>query len=184
MMVPVGRLTLVRTFPKSELIRAMSFVAIPGLVGPMLGPIVGGLVVAYLHWRVIFFINLVPSACSGFTSGFGVTCPIIARASPRPLDVIGLLLFGLGIGLLAYVLELFGEHTLGAPILVGLSRRLRHLPYRLYYPGRAHINFLCCDSICFVSAPSAPPSSAVFSRALALAESPFSFPCSIRSVSG
>ena len=58
MMVPVGRLTLVRTFAKSELIRAMSFVAIPGLVGPMLGPIAGGLIVGYFHWRVIFFVNI------------------------------------------------------------------------------------------------------------------------------
>ena len=58
MMVPVGRLTLVRTFAKSELIRAMSFVAIPGLVGPMLGPIAGGLIVGYFHWRFIFFVNL------------------------------------------------------------------------------------------------------------------------------
>src|ERR1700742_4834726 len=58
MMVPVGRLTLVRTFAKSELIRAMSFVAIPGLIGPMLGPIAGGLIVGYLHWRTIFFVNL------------------------------------------------------------------------------------------------------------------------------
>ena len=58
MMVPVGRLTLVRTFAKSELIRAMSFVAIPGLIGPMLGPIAGGLIVGYFHWRVIFFVNL------------------------------------------------------------------------------------------------------------------------------
>src|ERR1700744_4583424 len=58
MMVPVGRLTLVRTFAKSELIRAMSFVAIPGLIGPMLGPVAGGLIVGYLHWRAIFFVNL------------------------------------------------------------------------------------------------------------------------------
>ena len=58
MMVPVGRLTIVRTFAKSELIRAMSFVAIPGLIGPMLGPIAGGLIVGYFHWRVIFFVNL------------------------------------------------------------------------------------------------------------------------------
>src|ERR1700735_1642441 len=58
MMVPVGRLTLVRTFAKSELIRAMSFVAIPGLIGPMLGPVAGGLLVRYFHWRVIFFVNL------------------------------------------------------------------------------------------------------------------------------
>src|SRR5438876_1292431 len=58
MMLPVGRLTMVRAFAKSELIRAMSFVAIPGLIGPMLGPIAGGLIVGYFHWRVIFFVNL------------------------------------------------------------------------------------------------------------------------------
>src|SRR5476651_2386079 len=58
MMVPVGRITMVRTFAKSELIRAMSFVAIPGLIGPMLGPVAGGLIVGYLHWRFIFFVNL------------------------------------------------------------------------------------------------------------------------------
>ena len=63
MMVPVGRLTLVRTFAKSELIRAMSFVAIPGLIGPMLGPIAGGLIVGYLHWRFIFFVNLSSRHC-------------------------------------------------------------------------------------------------------------------------
>ena len=58
MMVPVGRLTMVRTFAKSELIRAMSFVAIPSLIGPMLGPLVGGLIVGFLHWRMVFFVNL------------------------------------------------------------------------------------------------------------------------------
>src|SRR5271156_95555 len=58
MMVPVGRLTLVRSFAKSELVRAMSFVAIPALVGPMLGPLAGGLITGYFHWRMIFFVNL------------------------------------------------------------------------------------------------------------------------------
>ncbi|HWY85933.1 MAG TPA: MFS transporter, partial [Gemmataceae bacterium] len=58
MMVPVGRLTLVRSFPKSQLIRAMSFVAIPALVAPMLGPAAGGFIVAYFHWRAIFFLNV------------------------------------------------------------------------------------------------------------------------------
>src|SRR6202050_3044801 len=58
LMVPVGRLTLVRTFPKDELVRAMSFVAIPSLIAPMLGPIAGGLIVGYFHWRVIFFLNI------------------------------------------------------------------------------------------------------------------------------
>src|SRR5271163_1658395 len=53
MMVPVGRLTLVRTFAKSELVRAMSFVAMPSLIGPMLGPVAGGLIVGYLQRRFI-----------------------------------------------------------------------------------------------------------------------------------
>src|ERR1700722_7434175 len=58
MMVPVGRLTLVRTFAKSDLLRIMSFVSIPALVAPMLGPIAGGLIVGYFHWRGIYFVNI------------------------------------------------------------------------------------------------------------------------------
>src|SRR5271154_7033809 len=49
MMLPVGRLTMVRGFAKSELISAMSFVAMPGLVGPMVGPLLGGLIIGYFH---------------------------------------------------------------------------------------------------------------------------------------
>ncbi len=58
MMVPVGRLTMVRTFARSELVRAMTFVAIPSLIGPMLGPLAGGLIVRYFHWRAIFLLNV------------------------------------------------------------------------------------------------------------------------------
>ena len=117
MMVPVGRLTLVRTFAKSELIRAMSFVAIPGLVGPMLGPIAGGLIVGYFHWRVIFFVNL-PIGLIGLFLVY-LHLPDY-REKSNPLDVIGLILFGSGIALLSYVLEMFGEHTLGVGAIVGL----------------------------------------------------------------
>jgi EmrB/QacA subfamily drug resistance transporter len=120
MMVPVGRLTLVRTFPKSELIRAMSFVAIPGLIGPMLGPVAGGLIVGYFHWRLIFFINL-PIGLAGLYLVFR-HLPDYRQSNPPPLDLVGLVLFGLGIGLLAYVLEVFGEHTLGeVPLLTLLA---------------------------------------------------------------
>jgi EmrB/QacA subfamily drug resistance transporter len=117
MMVPVGRLTLVRTFAKSELLRAMSFVAIPGLVGPMLGPIAGGLIVGYFHWRVIFFVNL-PIGLIGLFLVY-LHLPDY-REKSNPLDVIGLILFGAGIALLSYVLEVFGEHTLGVGEIVGL----------------------------------------------------------------
>ena len=58
MMMPVGRLTIIRTFPKAELLRAMNFVIIPALIGPLLGPTVGGLIVHWLSWREIFFVNV------------------------------------------------------------------------------------------------------------------------------
>jgi EmrB/QacA subfamily drug resistance transporter len=117
MMVPVGRLTLVRTFAKSELIRAMSFVAIPGLIGPMLGPVAGGLIVGYFHWRVIFFLNI-PIGLFGLVMVY-IHLPDY-REETHPLDKVGLILFGSGIALLSYVLEIFGEHTLGVGEILGL----------------------------------------------------------------
>ncbi len=118
LMVPVGRLTLVRTFAKSELVRTMSFVAIPGLVGPMLGPVAGGLIVGYFHWRVIFFVNI-PIGLLGLVMVY-LHLPDYREEKPAPLDTPGLLLFGSGIGLLSYVLEVFGEHTLNLSEILGL----------------------------------------------------------------
>ena len=118
MMVPVGRLTLVRTFPKFQLVRAMSFVAIPGLVGPMLGPVAGGLIVNYFHWRAIFFLN-VPVGIAGLILVY-LHLPDYRERITHRLDVIGLILFGSGIALLSYVLEIFGEHRLGTGAVLGL----------------------------------------------------------------
>ncbi|MGA8267886.1 MAG: DHA2 family efflux MFS transporter permease subunit, partial [Candidatus Acidiferrales bacterium] len=117
MMVPVGRLTVVRTFARSELVRAMSFVAIPGLIGPMLGPIAGGLIVGYFHWRLIFFVNI-PIGLIGLLL-VHLHLPDY-RERTNPLDVAGLILFGSGVASLSYVLEVFGEHTLSAGEILGL----------------------------------------------------------------
>jgi EmrB/QacA subfamily drug resistance transporter len=118
MMVPVGRLTLVRTFAKSDLLRTMSFVSIPALVAPMLGPIAGGLIVAYLHWRVIFFVNI-PIGIVGLILVY-LHLPDYREEHTPPLDVVGLILFGSGVALLSYVLEIFGEHTLSPLEMSGL----------------------------------------------------------------
>jgi EmrB/QacA subfamily drug resistance transporter len=118
MMLPVGRLTLVRTFPKSELIRAVSFVAIPGLIGPMLGPLLGGLIIAYFHWSVIFFVNI-PIGLVGLYM-VRQHLPNYLAAKNYPLDIVGLVLFGSGVSLLSYVLEVFGEHNLSGAEIAGL----------------------------------------------------------------
>jgi EmrB/QacA subfamily drug resistance transporter len=118
MMLPVGRLTMVQTFAKSELIRAMSFVAIPGLIGPMLGPVAGGLIVGYFHWSVIFFVNI-PIGLLGLYLVYR-HLPDYREEHTHPLDIVGLILFGSGIALLSYVLEVFGEHTLSAMEMLGL----------------------------------------------------------------
>jgi EmrB/QacA subfamily drug resistance transporter len=118
LMVPVGRLTLVRTFPKSDLIRIMSFVSIPALIAPMLGPIAGGLIVGYFHWRVIFFLNI-PIGIVGLIMVY-LHLPNYFEEETHPLDIVGLILFGSGIALLSYVLEVFGEHTLSSREITGM----------------------------------------------------------------
>jgi MFS family permease len=118
MMVPVGRLTLVRTFPKFELVQAMSFVAIPGLIGPMLGPVAGGFIVHYFHWRTIFFLNI-PFGIVGLILVY-LRLPDYQAEETTPLDIVGLILFGAGLAVLSYVLEIFGEHSLNAAEVSGL----------------------------------------------------------------
>lgn len=118
MMVPVGRLTLVRAFGKSELVRAMSFVAVPSLLGPLLGPLAGGLITGLAHWSVIFFIN-VPIGIAGLYL-VERYLPDYRETDTPPLDLTGLVLFGSGIALLSYVLEVFGEHRLGSAVIAAL----------------------------------------------------------------
>jgi EmrB/QacA subfamily drug resistance transporter len=118
MMVPVGRLTLVRAIDKAGLVRAMSFVAIPTLIGPMLGPVLGGFAVAYASWRMIFFVNL-PIGLLGLYLVHR-HMPDYRAKKPVKLDLVGLILFGSGIALFSYVIEVFGEHGLSLQQAGGL----------------------------------------------------------------
>lgn len=138
MMVPVGRLTLVRTFAKSELVRVVAFVTIPSQIGPMLGPIIGGLIVGYFHWRLIFFVNL-PIGIAGLWLVY-LHMPDYRAERRRPFDLAGMVLFGSGVALLSYVLQVFGEHELSAREVVGLLVLSLALiaGYGLHAAGRAH----------------------------------------------
>src|ERR1700678_1709781 len=176
MMVPVGRLTLVRAFAKSELIRRMSFVAIPALIAPMLGPSAGGLIVGYLHWRFIFFVNI-PIGLIGLYLVYHHLPDYHEHTDP--LDVTGLILFGSGVALLSYVLEVFGEHTLTALEILG-SWAFPSFCWRPmdFMPQEARIQ--CCVLRCFGFALSARQRPAALSPGLASAAFRFFFRCCIR----
>jgi EmrB/QacA subfamily drug resistance transporter len=118
MMVPVGRLVLLRTVPKAELVAAMSFLAIPALIGPVVGPPLGGLIVTYWSWRWIFLINVPVGLLGiGLVNHF---IENIAESAPGPLDLRGFLLAGFGLAGLMYGLEAAGRAMLPAPIVAAL----------------------------------------------------------------
>jgi EmrB/QacA subfamily drug resistance transporter len=93
MMTPVGRLVLVRATPKSELVAAMSWLTVPALVGPLVGPPVGGFITTYFSWHWIFLIN-VPIGIVGIWLAT-LFLPAAEPAWTPPLDIIGFLLSGL-----------------------------------------------------------------------------------------
>jgi EmrB/QacA subfamily drug resistance transporter len=144
MMMPVGRTAVVRTFPKSDLLRVMNFIIIPALIGPLLGPTVGGLIVHWMSWRDIFFVN-VPVGIAALWLGRRFM-PDYRSESPPPLDVVGLVLFGSGVALLSWLLEVFGEHSvpplqiavlflLAAALLVAYWWHATQLPFPLLRLG-------------------------------------------------
>lgn len=110
MMMPVGRLIIGRNIPKRHLVVAMSYVTIPGLIGPMLGPLVGGAITTYASWRWIFLIN-VPIGLAGIA--FVVRVIDNVRHEPdRRLDLTGFVLLGLGLAGLVLGIENIGRGML------------------------------------------------------------------------
>jgi EmrB/QacA subfamily drug resistance transporter len=95
MMVPVGRMVVIRAAPKGDLVRALAFIAMPALIGPMLGPPLGGLIVTYMDWRWIFFVNI-PIGILGIVLAT-LYIPEIREETP-PLDTKGFLLLACGLG--------------------------------------------------------------------------------------
>jgi EmrB/QacA subfamily drug resistance transporter len=118
MMMPVGRLILGRSIPKRELVMAMSFVTVPGLVGPMLGPLVGGAISTYANWRWIFYIN-VPIGIAGMAFVLRVIDNIRAP-SVRPFDLRGFGLLAVGLAGLVLGIENIGRGLLPEGAETGL----------------------------------------------------------------
>ena len=116
MMVPVGRLVIVRTVPKHELVSALAWLVVPALMGPLIGPPLGGFITTYFHWRWIFWINI-PIGILGlllaskFIENF-------REKNPPPLDLRGLMLLGLGLAGIAFGLTTIGQGLLPVSVAV------------------------------------------------------------------
>ena len=108
MMVPVGTLVVLRGTPKSELLRATAFLVWPGLLAPVLAPLVGGALTTYLSWHWIFLINL-PLGAAAFLAALRLV-PRSPGDVRRRLDWPGLVLATLGVGALVAGLELASSH--------------------------------------------------------------------------
>jgi EmrB/QacA subfamily drug resistance transporter len=118
MMTPVGRLVLLRTIDKSALVNAMAWVTVPALVGPVIGPPLGGFITTYLTWHWIFLINI-PIGLVGIFMALRYIDPIRTEA-PERFDLYGLILAGIGLGGIAFGLSVAGLNILPWPVVVAL----------------------------------------------------------------
>ncbi len=129
MMVPVGRLIMLKTVPKAQLMRAMSFLTTPAVFGSVLGAPVGGFIVTYLSWRWIFFINI-PAGILGVVLVL-MMIPNIKEDEVPPLDWRGFFLSGIGLASLVFAFETIGRGTLPA-WAVALGAAIGALCWGLY----------------------------------------------------
>lgn len=104
MMVPVGRIIIFRAIPRSELVRAMNYLSVPALFGPVAGPLLGGFITTYLHWRLIFFINVPVGLIGIYLANKHIANT--HEPDPGPLDWPGFLLSASGAALLLMGLTL------------------------------------------------------------------------------
>ena len=111
MMLPVGRLILLRLIPKREMVAAMAWLSIPALMAPIMGPPVGGFITTYYHWRGIFWLN-VPVGLVGLALAWSLL-PNVRETLRRPLDGIGFLLCGGGLALAIFGFTLAGSRGMG-----------------------------------------------------------------------
>jgi len=118
MMTPVGRLVLLRSIDKSALVNAMTWVTVPALIGPVVGPPLGGFITTYFSWHWIFLINI-PVGLLGIFMALRYIDPIRSE-NPERFDLYGLLLAGIGLGGIAFGLSVAGLNLLPWTVVIGL----------------------------------------------------------------
>lgn len=115
LMMPVGRLVILRIYPRNEFVRVMSFVTIPGLLGPLLGPTVGGWLVQYCTWHWIFLINVPAGALGCYAAAKFM--PDLRGIIQKKLDIIGFLLLAIAMVLLSFALEKLSDLHFNKPLI-------------------------------------------------------------------
>ncbi len=118
MMTPVGRLVLLRSIDKSALVNAMAWVTVPALIGPVVGPPLGGFITTYFSWHWIFLINI-PIGLLGIFMALRYIDPIRSQ-DPERFDLWGLILAGTGLGGIAFGLSVAGLNLLPWTVVVAL----------------------------------------------------------------
>jgi len=118
MMTPVGRLVLLRSIDKSALVNAMAWVTVPALVGPVIGPPLGGFITTYFSWHWIFLINI-PIGLLGIFMALRYIDPIRSE-NPERFDLYGLVLAGIGLGGIAFGLSVAGLNLLPWTVVAAL----------------------------------------------------------------
>jgi len=119
MMVPVGRLVLLKSVAKTELVGALAWLTIPALIGPTLGPPLGGFIVTYWSWRWIFFVNL-PIGALGLVL-VSLFIDNIREEKTAPLDVRGFIFLALGVACLVFGFETAGRAMIPNAAVVALA---------------------------------------------------------------
>ena len=138
MLSPVGRLILLRSFPKSDLARAMAYVAIPALIGPTVGPVLGGFITTYFNWRWIFYVNI-PVGLIGIALALRYTQDFRATTQNR-FDLRGFVIVGIGLATLQFGFENVGRHVLPEWI-IGVSFAVAAVMLAVYgFHTRGHPN--------------------------------------------
>ncbi|PXW25512.1 MFS transporter [Paraburkholderia caballeronis] len=107
MMVPVGRIIIFRSLPKSDFIRAVNYLTVPALLGPVVGPPLGGFITTFLHWRLIFFVNIPIGVLGIWLAGRHIAN--MHEEHPGRLDLVGFLLSAGGAALFMLGLSLVGS---------------------------------------------------------------------------
>jgi len=138
MLLPVGRLSILRAYPREQLLPAMSFIAIPGLIGPLIGPTLGGWLVQVASWHWIFLIN-VPIGLAGCLATLAAM-PDSRAPDVLPFDLAGYLLLAVGMVSVSFAIDGLSELSLRhATVLLLLVFGLAALTaYWLRAPQQAH----------------------------------------------